>query len=85
MTADRDVTQIGFNTEVQQGERSLHVQTEIIARGGTKIRTTVTHRGAILHVSSSPFELERSLDDCRRIAQTVHARIVERVTLGEIT
>ena len=83
--SDPDLREIGFNNEVQQGPRSLHVQTEVVIRGQTILRTTVLHRGAIVHVSSYPFDLKRPLEECRRIARTFHERIVDRVASGEIS
>jgi len=79
------LNQIGFNDEVLVGQRRLHVQTEVIAASGLKIRTTVIERGAVRHVENSSWD--EPIDDLERTREMVgdrHRAVVARVENGDI-
>jgi len=49
-----DARKIGFNDSVQVEEHSLHVQTEVLTRGGIVIRTVILEGGIARFAESRP-------------------------------
>jgi hypothetical protein len=49
-----EARKIGFNESVEVDGLSLHVQTEVLTRGGLVVRTTVLDGGVTKRVESQP-------------------------------
>ncbi len=71
---------IGFNESVDRDGRSFHVQTEVYARDGLVIRTTVHEGGTVLHTDRQTVAASDDvLDYLEELAQAQHDGCVERV------
>ena len=74
------VRRIGFNESVERDGRSFHVQTEIHARNGIVIRTTVHEGGTVVHVDNQPVATsEDVLELLETLAEAQHDGCVERL------
>ena len=81
-----DLGNIGFNNDVGQGARRLHVQTEVIELANVTIRTTVLDNGAVKHVESQACPTgELDEQQTRALAEAQHNDIVAKVTTGKIS
>lgn len=70
---------IGFNTPVSVGERTLHVQTEVLGRERTVIRTTVLERGVVQFIDTQDCPSEAlDLEGIKRAAEAQHKACIEK-------
>jgi hypothetical protein len=75
-----DARTVGFNDSVEVGGVSLHVQTEVLTRGGGVIRTTVLRGGVAKFVESQPVPPEVSeIAALTALVRTQHQRCTEHL------
>ncbi len=77
--------EVGFNKQVDRGERSFHVQTEVAGRKDRYVRTTVLEGGTLLFSERQPYPDESDLGRFRAAVQAHHKRVVEMVERDEIS
>ena len=78
-----EAKKIGFNDSVDVGGVNLHVQTEVLTRGGIVIRTTVLHGGVTKLVESQSVPPHVSdVGALVTLVQTQHRRCFEQVKRG---
>jgi hypothetical protein len=63
---------IGFNNSVDVGGLTLHLQTEVVKRGGIVIRTTVLDGGVAKSVKNHP--VPPDVSDMKALAALVQAQ-----------
>jgi len=75
---------IGFADTICSGERSIHIQTEIITFEGIKIKTTTLDRGAVIDVICQTVDRAEGdiIDWARKTARQQHDKAVEGVHRG---
>lgn len=84
-SASGDIRKIGFNDSIQVDGRALHIQTEVLQRGGYVMRTTVLEGGTVQFATSEP--CPPNLQDEERIralVQLQHESYVGKVIRGEV-
>jgi hypothetical protein len=84
-SASADIRKIGFNDNLQVEGRALHIQTEVLQRGGYVMRTTVLEGGTVRFATSEP--CPHDLQDQERIRALVklqHESYVGKVIRGEV-
>jgi hypothetical protein len=69
------VRRIGFNESVERDGRSFHVQTEVHARNGIVIRTTVHEGGTVVHTDTQPV----AISEGETLAEAQHDGCVDRL------
>lgn len=67
--------EIGFNDSLS-GAGKIMVQTEVLGREGTKIRTTVLARGVVQLSEDQPCGPTMSVSDVRKAARLQHERVL---------
>lgn len=78
--------EVGFNTQLQLGAHSIHVQTEVIGLTAIVIRTTVMEAGVIRFAESTPCPTESGdIDAVRAAVESRHLHVIEMVQRGEGT
>jgi hypothetical protein len=84
-SASDDIRKIGFNDHVQVDGRALHIQTEVLQRGGYVMRTTVLEGGTVQFATSEPCPDEaRDHERIRALVQSQHEAYVGKVIRGEV-
>jgi len=80
-----DLGNIGFNSQEERGQDSLHVQTEVIVKDEIVVRTLVARRGAVLGVLSSSLRRDEQNDAARttEVAQAQHDAALADVRRGK--
>jgi hypothetical protein len=81
-----EARKIGFNDSVAVEGAHLHVQTEVLTRGGVVIRTTVLHGGVTKLVESHPVPPHVSdVGALAMLVQTQHQRCFDQVKRGGVS
>ena len=75
---------VGFNNQVESGQRSFHVQTEVAGSKDRYVRTVVTEQGRLLFNERSPYPDDSDPARFRAAVEAYHKRVVAMVEQGEI-
>lgn len=76
---------MGYNSDVQHGDRRFHVQTEVVGRESINVRTTVLAGGVVLASESQPCPMDGGDPAvARAFVEAVHREAVGRVERGEL-
>ena len=84
-SASHDIRRIGFNDNVKVDGRALHIQTEVLQRGGYVMRTTVLEGGSVQFAASEPCPEDiRDHERIRALVKLQHEAVVGKVIRGEV-
>lgn len=80
-----DLRNIGFANTIQNGERSFHIQTEIMTFRGVKIKTTILERGIVVDAIVHPLDGARGdvVAWTQETARQQHEGTVQNVRRGK--
>ncbi len=76
-----DCHTIGFNQQVDVGNRSYHVQTEVVGSKQLSVRTTVLEGGVVCDRFSQPLASDEYAA-AQTAAEQQHRTVVDRVAHG---
>lgn len=71
-----ELRKIGFNDSLDGDGKKIMVQTEVLGRGGPKIRTTVLARGVVQTSEDQPCDARMNVEEVREAALLQHQRIL---------
>ncbi len=79
------VREIGFASNFTRGDRAMHIQTEIICSGMTKIKTTVLDRGIVLDAKVQVLKAthRNTVEQIRETAEQQHENAVNALESGQ--
>lgn len=85
MASFDDLWEIGFSDNVVCGDRTFHIQTEVIVSAAIKIKTTVLDRGVVLDSVVSFVDRNETniIDRCAREATQQHGAVVLKTKVGQ--
>lgn len=75
---------VGFNNQVERGQRSFHVQTEVAGSRERYVRTMVTEQGRLLFNERQPYPDDSDPVGFRATVEAYHKQVVTKVEQGEI-
>jgi hypothetical protein len=80
-----ELCKIGYNDSVEVGQRTLHVQTEVMVKGGVMIRTMILEGGVVRAVDRHPCPPELTeLEEIRAYASSRHRQQIEAAQQGAV-
>jgi hypothetical protein len=74
-----DLKKIGFNEPVDVDGRSLHVQTEVLTRGGVVIRTIILESGVAKVAEDQPCPDITNLGAFIALVESQHKQVVRQL------